>query len=252
MSSLTYPDKDIFKALEGVGQKVAQLTSDVYQHGLLKKSLPQALLWAADNLYCRPSPPQRAPSWHWASYEGHQTFQSTRDLDRNNRQPGLSYTPSLAYLFMSDECQVFASDLITDLWPSLLCIGRLISSGDKQPYLEEFFLSQEGDGRLYDSVSVRNESNQVQEVISFRKDSARQQSSFSGGLSYLPLVGLQKAPRANLKASPEQQSMGLSTHGLILQQREDETFQRMGVFHRHSVSFVQRMQATRPRLIELA
>ena len=131
---------------------------------------------------------------------------------------------------MSNECRFFASDLITDLWPSLLCIGRLISSGDEQSYLEEFLFSREGDGRLYDSVSVRDESNQVQEVVSFRKDSARQKYIFPGGLSYLPLVGLQKAPRANLKTSPEQQSTSLSTHGLILQQREDGTFQRMECF----------------------
>ena len=61
-ASLTYPEKDVFKALEGVGQRAAQLTGDVYQHGLLRRTLPQALLWDTEIKACDPSPTGRAPS----------------------------------------------------------------------------------------------------------------------------------------------------------------------------------------------
>ena len=77
---LLFPDNDVFKALEGVGQRMGWLMGDVYQHGLIGNTLPRALMWEAKGQWCRRSPPQRAPTWHWASYEGHLDFWNAQYL----------------------------------------------------------------------------------------------------------------------------------------------------------------------------
>lgn len=73
-ASLTFPDKDIYKALEGIGQHMANLTGDVYYRGLLGKTLLIALLWTAESPSFKRGPTSRAPTWHWASYEGPHDF----------------------------------------------------------------------------------------------------------------------------------------------------------------------------------
>ena len=252
LSSLTYPDKDIFKALDGIGDRVAQMTGDVYQHGLLEKSLPQALLWAADNLYCHPSPSQRAPTWHWASYKGHQTFRGTRALTYERNEHGeSSYSTSLAYLFMSKECRTFASDPVTDLWPSLFCVGRLIMPSGEQFLLKELMSSAEKSGNMYGVIALKDNGGQLQDEIGYRKDSGRPNYSSMKELFYLPLAGEQTAPNANSRTSKKPRPVIYPTYGLILQRSDKGTFQRVGIFHRHGVAFKQRMQATQPRLIEL-
>ena len=254
LASLTFPDKDVFKALEGVGQRVAQLTDDVYQHGLLAKSLPQALLWSAPSLSCRASPPQRAPSWHWASCEGHQSFQSTRDLaGQSNRRAGHLHTTPLAYVFMSTECKTFASSPTTDLWPSLLCIGRLMAPSIERKLLEKFLLASREDGRLIHYIAIDRGAD---DWIGVRKDPSFDRDRSLEGLSYLPLVGIQRVLDARSQASTAERQVAVSVmHGLILQQRDKGTFRRVGTFkvefRNETAMLLERLRATRPRLIEL-
>ena len=115
----------MFKAIEGVGQRIARLMGDIYQHGLLRNTLPNALLWKATYRWCRRSPPQRAPTWHWASYEGHLSFWNAQYLYLQGRKEYWRASP-VAYVFMSDDCRTFALDDASNLWPSLMCIGRPI------------------------------------------------------------------------------------------------------------------------------
>jgi hypothetical protein len=66
--SLTYLDKDIFVALEGIVEKLEALREDEYVAGFFRKDLPQCLLWSV-GVPCRfPNGPSvRAPTWNWAS-----------------------------------------------------------------------------------------------------------------------------------------------------------------------------------------
>lgn len=132
-ASLTFPDKDIFKALEGVGQHMAQLTDDIYQHGILRNTLCKTLLWKKRIEQSRRSPPQQAPSWHWASYEGGAKFPY---VGRKNFDPDEVWRARIspnAYFFMSSDCKGFALGRSIDLWSSLKCIGRPIAVDSAAP-----------------------------------------------------------------------------------------------------------------------
>ena len=76
-TSLTYPDKDIFKAIDGVAQRVAQLASDFYQHGLMENTMPQALLWTTKSERYGSVRRRQAPTWHWASWPHQVNFRAS-------------------------------------------------------------------------------------------------------------------------------------------------------------------------------
>jgi hypothetical protein len=126
-ASLTYPDKDIFKAIDGVGAEVAALTGRDYGHGILSGTLALTLLWEAAP-GARPefrSPLHRAPTWHWASYHP-QSFNlyTTIYILYDYLRRGIQRFAALAHLFMSDSCEEIAYPPTMDLWPDLMCIGR--------------------------------------------------------------------------------------------------------------------------------
>ena len=115
-ASLTYPSKDIFKAIEGVGQRVAQLTDGVCRHGVLDSTLPSILLWGPMHGKSRRMS-TRAPTWHWASWEGQISFEGVQKLHPHPLAVRKDANSPLVHCFMSADC---------DFWPLLLCIGRLI------------------------------------------------------------------------------------------------------------------------------
>ena len=82
-AKLSFPDKDKFAALEGVGQRISQITGDLYQHGLFRYTLPLILLCT---LPCGSlgAPPERGATWHWASYDN-MMFHYPRALCENQR-----------------------------------------------------------------------------------------------------------------------------------------------------------------------
>lgn len=44
-AKLTYPAKDKILAIDGIGMRLAELSSDTYSRGILAKTMPYALLW---------------------------------------------------------------------------------------------------------------------------------------------------------------------------------------------------------------
>ncbi|KAI1387955.1 uncharacterized protein F4822DRAFT_296919 [Hypoxylon trugodes] len=130
-AELTYPEKDIFKAIQGVGNHMARVTGKDYQHGILSGCLELTLLWKGNHRDDRQNPVLRdsslAPSWHWASYSMSSSvdFDYTLDLYDMLRDFNCRFAP-LAYVFMSDDCDQLATRKgARDLWPNLMCIGRL-------------------------------------------------------------------------------------------------------------------------------
>ncbi|KAF4958728.1 hypothetical protein FSARC_10953 [Fusarium sarcochroum] len=126
---LTCFRKDRIRAIEGIGDRLAQLTGWHYHCGLFSETLPHALLWDAADESCLEGDVEEraAPSWHWASRKRltESSFYTITTLYDN--QQGLEGYAPIAYVFMSDDCLLFpqAADA-TSLWPCLMCIGRLI------------------------------------------------------------------------------------------------------------------------------
>ena len=233
-ASLTFPDKDVFKALEGVGQRIARLMGDIYQHGLLGNTLPRALLWEADNQWCRRSPPQRAPTWHWASYEGHLQFGKAKDLYLQARKQHWKASP-VAYVFMSVDCRIFASDKSTDLWPLLMCIGRPILLNVK-------------DGSLsLHSFCVRSSGIEVWPTV----DYGVKAGDSLDGFALLPLVSVQQAKNIYAKDSAVDQIRFVSIEGLLVRATGNGRHQRIGCFAEYGPNLLKSLQTTKPMLMML-
>lgn len=131
-ASLAFSHKDRYKALEGIGQHMANHVDDIYCRGILGKTLPVALLWSSTSWAPgRPSfkrsPATRAPTWHWASYESPHDFENTIRI-LNYARTSKWIIVSTAYVFMSYNCNTLSSPTTT-LWPSLICFGRLVRVG---------------------------------------------------------------------------------------------------------------------------
>ena len=74
---LSRPTEDKLVAIGGIAKRVAEITDDRYIAGLFKRRFIEHLCWKAD-LSCNSAPKWRAPSWSWASVDGHTTFR--RDI----------------------------------------------------------------------------------------------------------------------------------------------------------------------------
>ena len=236
-ASLTFPDKDVFKALEGVGQRVAQLTGDVYQHGLLRNTLPRALMWQATYQWCRRSPPQRAPTWHWASYEGHLGFWNAQYLYRQARMEYWRVSP-IAYVSMSDDCKIFTLAHATDLWPSLMCIGRLIMLNVEDRGLGSLSLH---------SFSIRFSGIEVWPKMDYGVESDGSLDNFA----LLPLISVQQAKDPYAKELAEHQIEFVSIEGLLLRATGEGTFRRIGCFIEYGEKLLKDLRTKIPRLIIL-
>ena len=229
-ASLTFPDKDIFKALEGVGQDIAHLTSDIYRYGLHEKAFPPALMWSAQSARCRRSLSQRAPAWHWASYEGPVDFAGESNLYEQAKMKDLIVSLS-AYAFMSDTCEKFARGHANDLWPSLFCIGKLIRPGD-----------------AFES----SETSAVRPLAYFPKfdhDSGMADSNEERTL--LPLADVRKIGPLNSQGPWKRSIKYMSTRGLIVQKTGRAKFRRVGYFVQYGPRLLDDIRMAKPRLIEL-
>ncbi|KAI0405188.1 heterokaryon incompatibility protein-domain-containing protein [Xylaria palmicola] len=147
-SKLTYPDKDLFAAIDGIGTVLCQKFGGRFKHGMWDAALPEALLFGggfhsqggltAGNGF--------RPTWHWSSYY-------PGDLQFNIYDIG-SLHFQMVYAFMSDDCEPLPNETSKDFWPNLLLIGRLLreeslrgsltidaSSGQMQFYLPVISMS---------------------------------------------------------------------------------------------------------------
>ena len=225
-ASLTFPDKDVFKAIEGVGQCMALLMGDVYQHGLLRNTLPCALMWEAKYKECRRSPPQRAPTWHWASYEARLEFSSAGFLCMLARDKEFTVTP-VAYVFMSDDCRTFASDIAKDLWPSLMCICRPI------------MLNLE-----YSDPSYRFHTRSSHIKVSSTLDYEVEVDDSVDCFALLPLMSTQR--EESLRA---RHFMPNSIQGLLIRATGNGRYQRVGYFKDYDLKLLEPLKTTKPTLI---
>ena len=236
-ASLTFSDKDVFKALEGVGQRIARLMGDVDQHGLIGNTLPRALMWRAKVQWCRRSPPLRAPTWHWASYEGHLDFWNAKYLYIQTRKEHWRASP-VAYVFMSDDCRSFAFDNATDLWPSLMCIGRPIMLNVKDRGLGSLSLH---------SFCVRTSDVEVWPNVDYGVEA----DNSLDGFALLPLVSVQRAKDVYSEDSTVDQIKFVSIEGLLVRATGNESYQRIGCFIEYGPNLLESLQKTKPTLVIL-
>lgn len=240
-AKLSFPDKDKLKALEGVGQRVAQITGDVYQHGLLRYTLPLMLLW--ELFYDRHtiSPKMRRPTWHWASCDNYVRLICIIRLYQKAKYSCQKFS-NLAHLFMSDDCQVFTSgsDHTRDFWPSLMCIGRPIAL---LPYVDWY------DHRLtYRTKYTRH--------INVRLDKKANSVGTADSLVLLPLVIIQKPPSTDGNISQTRSIVVKKIRGLVLRACENHgLFERVGLFKDLSndsgSTLLKDLKKAKPRLITI-
>ena len=227
----------MFKAVEGVGQRIARLMSDIYHRGLLRNTLPCALMWKAAYHRCRRSPPQRAPTWHWASYEGHLDSWNAQYLYLQARKKYWRNSP-VVYVFKFDDCRSFALDNETDLWPSLMCIGTPIMLNVKD----------RGPGRRsLDSFSVRSCDIEVWPNV----DYGVKADIPLDGLALLSFVSVQQAKKIYTEDSTADQIEFVGIEGLLLRATGNGRYQRIGCFIEYGPKFLKHLQVTQPTLIIL-
>ncbi|KAI0549236.1 heterokaryon incompatibility protein-domain-containing protein [Xylaria curta] len=139
-SHLTYPEKDLFVALEGVGAELSKISKGSrFRYGIWDLTLPEALIYGTDRHKYKDvvlSKRNKArPTWHWSScYPEVSIGMGEGQLFR------------LAYAFMSDDCQPLSNEFSRDFWPNMLLIGRLISA---RPTLHEYFDTQQDEHASY-------------------------------------------------------------------------------------------------------
>ncbi|KAI1075685.1 heterokaryon incompatibility protein-domain-containing protein [Whalleya microplaca] len=218
-AKLTYPEKDIFRAIEGLGRRFGQLIGRDYQRGLLSGSLQLSLLWRP-RYGTSGNRPLLAPDWHWATHSIHGSvdFKTYRkwlsEPDDNRAIP-------LAYIFMSDDCRQLPPmiDGPGDLWPHLMCIGRLIPVElDKTPRLNgsmQVFISRSKTGELHPPGFYT--------WLDFPEAGIVQEGN---KLTYFPLVNSIKKPHW---WNPRMWPFAFAVHGLLLREIEKGQYRRVGI-----------------------
>ena len=121
-TKLTFRNKDIIRAIQGIGCEIQKQTCGSFAHGILSQTLLPSPLWHEkakfeDNeLSCQ-------PSWHWPSL-GAMSYLPVCRIYGDDARDVISLP--LAYPFMSDDCTPLATMDSKDFWPKLLVIGRLL------------------------------------------------------------------------------------------------------------------------------
>ncbi|OGM47184.1 hypothetical protein ABOM_003946 [Aspergillus bombycis] len=141
--SITH-QSDRFPALSGVADAIAQTSKDVYLAGIWRKGLVEGLLWCAMN---REEPLQkptsyRAPSWSWASVEGHVQFIVYHFIERCRWKRGIADYEQLA-TFVDCDVKKDGPDIYGTinsgslrLHAPLLPVKRLYPANDTSPVPE--------------------------------------------------------------------------------------------------------------------
>ncbi|KAI1291475.1 heterokaryon incompatibility protein-domain-containing protein [Xylaria venustula] len=141
---LTYPEKDLFAALDGVGKELAKFSGSRFENGTFASTLLETLLYEPAGLakaddtthtelvpmdedeepyYIIPDHSSRRdetrPAWHWSSWYPDVRF----TLALSNDFP-------MAYAFTSDDCKLSnpLDQSSTSYWPNLVLIGRLMAT----------------------------------------------------------------------------------------------------------------------------
>ncbi|KAI5921567.1 heterokaryon incompatibility protein-domain-containing protein [Camillea tinctor] len=219
---LTYPDKDIFEAISGIGQHLASLTGDTFRYGILSSTLFDSLSWRPDAGRKRvfgdnsQSHVWRLPSWHWCSLTNEAVNFLWNLLPTHN----WAKNRSLAFVFISDDCKPLSIfPMSKDLWPNLLCIGRTIgfkSMPDITIDLDDELNPLKA--KDHASVSPKSEINWENIVC-------------------LPLVTYSTYKKM--------------VHGLLLQEQDNGAYRRLGLFYSGVSKTMADVTRYKPRLIVL-
>lgn len=212
---------------------------DIYHHGVLQKTLPEALLWSARDPRSHRVPTQPLPTWHWAHYDGHVHFNEITSVYGHARKE-YYIASSLVHVFMSDNCRFFAVDQAIDFWPVLLCIGRLIMVDVRRKHLEHYASLRSKSFYLHSSgIEVYPEI-----------DNDAESDSAHYGIALLPLIAVQKPSRWHGQPSKRPQWL-FKIQGLVVRSTPNATFHRVGIFQDFGKTIVDAMRGERARLVML-
>ncbi|KAI3317431.1 heterokaryon incompatibility protein-domain-containing protein [Xylariaceae sp. AK1471] len=133
-SQLTYPEKDLFVALDGVGAELEKFSGNLFRYGMLASTLPETLLFQiprrnTGSVGVPMTTDSTRPSWHWSSCYSRLDFSRLRFFYDRKTFSGCTLFP-MAYAFMSDDCRPLPNSSSRDYWPNILLIGRLL---EKKP-----------------------------------------------------------------------------------------------------------------------
>lgn len=241
-ASLTYPDKDILKAIEGVGKSIANITRDTYIHGILQKTLPQALLWYPlyNKVGCF-NRSGRAPTWHWASYDGGVSFLGPISLNRRLRTPSewnsTRFYP-FTYVFLSSSCSSLDMGSGIGLWPYIICISRVIK------VRLQVDINHEGE-RCFSAITSGHV--QLQNISIDDNDSI--DASLNGTAALLPLIISQTT---NLRTGNMRSRFELGMIDcLLVQDMGKGTLRRVGTCVQTGTGLLEETSKSKPRFIVL-
>lgn len=211
MASLSYPEKDMFRAIEGVGNRLAHLVGSDYRNGMLAGCLEISLLWFIGPYEKSPAS-SVAPSWHWASRSvfGSVYYRGVANLYARAREQRRRFSP-MAYVFLSDDCRQLATRQgARDLWPHLVGIGRLtrVKLVRSQSKEDEFWVDL-----LYPRERPR---------LEVHLDDPFSKMSNHNFLMYLPLV-VQHG-----RVGDFTEVIKLKVYGLLLQAKGQGRYKRIG------------------------
>ena len=135
-SRLTYPKKDLFAALDGIGAELAKRSDSRFGNGVLEPALLETLLYAYTSHDFSSRGDQRdctRPTWHWSS--------GYFEVDFAQMQSGSKFP--MAYAFMSDDCSPLTDETSGDYWPNLILIGRLMAQAPPCKFLDHGMKEEE-------------------------------------------------------------------------------------------------------------
>lgn len=213
---LSYPQKDLFAALDGVGTELAKRSGSIFKNGILASVLHESLLFSSNgnvrNLL------KDMPTWHWSSCYPGVNFGFAEYIAHRRR----SYLP-MAYSFMSDDCRQLPDGSSRNYWPNLIFVGRLLTR------------------------QLRNQTN----FFDRREEGG---SSSDEGKVYVPLFRSQCTfvSQERLRSSYYDSSSRTHCYGLILAQSKSGAYHRLGIWKVYLGSkLYTRIIKTRPQLIVL-
>ncbi|KAI0459533.1 heterokaryon incompatibility protein-domain-containing protein [Xylaria acuta] len=216
-SHLTYPEKDLFAALDGIGAELSKISGGSFKYGMWDTTFPEALLYESYDHDMLSTRNKARPTWHWSSCYPKVSHHDL-ELIYSDKHKYKTQVFRLAYAFMSGDCKPLPNECSKDFWPNLLLIGRLMTA-------------------LPPVVKVRWDKVKFDTV----EDEG---ASSSHTMSYLPIIII----------TDDGPGTGSMCYGLILVQSESGAYRRVGYWSRDiedTRDFGNKVIKIRPRLIIL-
>ena len=225
--NLTKPEKDKLRAIQGIADRVARSTVDRYVEGFFWQQLPKALCWVNMHRDTRRAIPHRAPSWSWASMDGHTLNLLNDDNDPNDQLDPLPQALLVAVVTSLHWVQVNREE--QESRQALACIGKTLP------------LSTSSE-RSFQHQRIAPMRTACGTTVNFELDDPeRDHSNIPSDLCFLPIYERGKIPEPV---------------GLLLADNGDGSFSRIGVTQRYRPcpkpdELMVAYRASKPRLLFL-